>query len=100
MYARVVHLQVRPGQVEKAIKVYRDHTLPTAEKQPGFKAAFLLTDAATGTAMSVSLWESEAALKAGEASGYFEQQISRFTALLVAPPRREAFEVSAVTTKV
>ncbi len=99
MYSRVVHLQVRPEQIEKAIKVYRDQTLPAAEMQPGFKAAFLLTDAASGRAISVSLWESETALKTGETSGYFEQQIGRLTALLTAPPRREVFEVSAVTTK-
>ncbi len=99
MYARVVYAQVQPGQTEKAVKTYRDHVLPAAELQPGFKAAFLLTDAATGKTISVSLWENERALRAGETSGYFEQQIGRFTTLLTEAPRREVFEVSAVTTR-
>ncbi|HLE29970.1 MAG TPA: antibiotic biosynthesis monooxygenase [Anaerolineales bacterium] len=94
MHARVVTVQVQPGKIEETIRIYRDSVVPAAKEQKGFKGALLLTDPNTGKGVSVTLWETEADLKAGEASGYYQEQIAKFGAVFAAPPAREAYEVS------
>ena len=94
MHARVVTVQVQPGKIEETIRIYRDSVAPAAKQQKGFKGALLLTDPNTGKGISVTLWETEADLKAGEASGYYQEQIAKFGAVFAAPPAREAYEVS------
>lgn len=95
MFARTVMMQTQPGTADETIAIYTDSVLPAAKQQKGFKGAFLLTDRATGKGMSITLWASEADLKAGEAAGYYQQQIAKFGPVLAAPPVREIFEVSA-----
>ena len=55
-----------------------------------------LTDPGTGKGMSVTLWETEEDLKAGESSGYFKEQIAKFGPLLVGPPTRDVLVVAAM----
>lgn len=43
----------------------------------------------------MTLWETEEDLKAGENSGYFREQVAKFGPLLLGPPTREVFIVSA-----
>lgn len=94
MHARVVSIQVQSGKTDEAIAIYRDVVVPAAKQQKGFKSALLLTDPATGKGVSVTVWETEADLKASEASGYLQQQLTRLGATLAGPPIREAFVVS------
>lgn len=94
MYARVVCTQVQPGQTDEAIRIYRESVTPVARLQKGYRGGILLTDRATGKGISISFWESEAALKESETSGYLHQQIGKFTGIIAGPPTREMFEVS------
>ncbi len=95
MYARVITVHTQPGKIAEATAVYRDSILPAARQQKGFHNGFLLTDAVTGKGVSVTLWDTEADMKAGEASGYLQQQLGKMTNLLASPPQREALVVSA-----
>ena len=70
MQARVVTVQIKPGRMDDAISIYRDSVVPAANQLPGSKGLRLLTDATTGKCISISLWETEADMEAGEASGY------------------------------
>lgn len=99
MHARVVYTQVQSGKIDEAIRIYRDSVTPAAEKQKGFKGGYLLTDRATGKGISISLWETEADMKAGETGGYLQEQIAKFGALFAGPPIREGFEVSVHVVK-
>ena len=54
----------------------------------------LLTNRSTGKGISVGLWETEADLKANEASGYLQEQTAKFADLSTAKPEREEYEVS------
>lgn len=94
MYARVVTVQVQPGKRDEAIGIYRDSVVPAAKQQKGSKGALLLTDRNTGKGISIALWETEADMKASEASGYLQEQLAKFGAILAAPPTTEHFEVS------
>jgi heme-degrading monooxygenase HmoA len=94
MYARVTHIQIRPDKIDEATRLYEDSVVPAAQQQKGFKAITLLADRATGKGISLSYWESEAAMQAGEASGYYQQQIAKFAPFMTSQPTREAFEVA------
>ena len=96
MFSRLVTLQLQPGKTEEAVGIYRDSVIPAAKKQHGFKGALLLTDASTGKVFSITEWETEADMKAGEASGYYREQIAKFahlSQLYVTPPYREVYEL-------
>ena len=56
----------------------------------------LLTDRSTGKGVTVGLWETEADLKANEASGYLQEQTAKFAGVFAAPPVREEYEVSVI----
>jgi hypothetical protein len=43
---------------------------------------------------SITEWETEADMKAGETSGYYQEQIAKFGQILTSKPIREGFEVS------
>jgi len=94
MHARVVTVQIQPGKIDEAIRIYRDSVMPAAKEQKGFKGATLLTDSNAGKGISVTLWETEGDMKATEASGFFQEQIAKFAAVFAMPPVREHFEVS------
>jgi heme-degrading monooxygenase HmoA len=94
VFARIVTTQIHLGQMDDAIALFRDSIAPAAQQQKGFKGIRLFTDKNTGKGVVVSLWETEEDLKAGEASGYYQEQINKIAPMLSAPPEREMFEVS------
>ena len=94
MYARVTIVQIQPGKIDEAIRIYRDSVVPAAKQQKGYKGIYLLTDRNTGKGISVALWQTEADMTAGESSGYFQQQLAKFKDIFGAPPVRERYEVS------
>ncbi len=94
MYARTVVMQGTPETAEQARKIFADSVMPAAKQQKGFSGALFLSDPNTGKGMSITLWETEADLKAGEGSGYLKEQIAKFGPLLVGPPTREVFVVA------
>ena len=94
MYARVVNIQLQPGKTNEGVSIYQDSVVPAAKQQKGFKSALLLTDANSSKGFSITLWETEADMTAGEASGYYQEQIAKFGSILAAPPVREHYEVS------
>jgi heme-degrading monooxygenase HmoA len=80
--------------MDEAIAIYRDSVMPAAKQQKGFKGLSLLTDRSTDKGISIVFWETEADMKAGEASGYYQQQLGKFKDVFGAPPVREQYEVS------
>jgi heme-degrading monooxygenase HmoA len=94
MYARVLTVQVQPDESEEAIAIFRNSVIPAAKQQKGFISLMLLTDRSTGKGITVGLWETEADLKANDASGYLQEQIAKFAGVFAAPPVREEYEVS------
>ena len=93
MYARVTISQTLPGKEDEGIALYRDSVVPAAKQQKGFKGTYLLTDRKMGKSISITLWETEADMTAGESSGFYRQQVAKFKDFYGAPPVREAYEV-------
>ena len=67
MYARVSRYQASPQQVDQGIQVFQQ-TSPQIRQMQGFKKAYLLVDRQSGKAITVSLWESEEAMRQSEAA--------------------------------
>jgi heme-degrading monooxygenase HmoA len=94
--ARVVDLRVVPSEAREMVLVYRDSVLPAARLQPGFRGALLLTDDDTGVGISISLWETEEDRQEGEANGFYQAQIRKFTDHLVETPVRKHYNVGVI----
>ena len=94
MYARTVTIQIQLDKHDEAVSIFQNSVIPAAKQQKGFISVMLLTDPTTGKGMSVSVWESEADLKATEASSYFQEQLAKFGGVFAGTPVRHAYEVS------
>lgn len=100
MFARVMKVQIQKNKLDQAVFTYRESVLPEARRQPGFQGATLLTDRATGAGLSITLWESEADMLAGERTGYLQEQLAKFAPLFASAPEKHAFEVAVATLPV
>ena len=94
MHARVTIGQMLLAKLDEATGIYRDSVVPAAKQQQGFKGLYVLVDRKTGKGLTIALWETEADMTAGEASGYYQQQVAKFKDILSAAPVREAYEVT------
>lgn len=93
MQARIVSLPVRPGTLDEGSTIYRDSVIPAAMAQQGCKGVILLGDDGAGRALSITLWETQEDLLAGESSDYLQAQIAKFATLATGSPTTEHFEV-------
>ena len=100
MYVCVTTLQWQIGKkveaMEEAIAIVKESILPVSRQQPGFQGFLTLLDRRGGKLILLTLWETEAELKAGEASGYYREQLAKFahlSQLYVTPPYREVYEL-------
>ena len=97
MHARLTFVQVDPDKLEETTAIFRDSVVPAAKQQFGFERGYLLADRATGKGVAITLWASEADMKSGEGSGYYQQQLAKFAPLFKGPPVREVYEVEVQT---
>lgn len=93
MQARLVTITVQPDKMDEATRLYQESVVPAAMQQPGNRFLALLTDAATGKGVSISIWDDEQAMLASEQSGYLQEQLQKFGSILTGPPARESFSV-------
>ena len=93
-HARFVYVHLQPDKIDDAIALFRHTILPATQEQTGFQGARLLVDRASAHGVIVTLWESEAAMHATEASGYLGEQLAKLGELFSAPPTRAAYELA------
>jgi quinol monooxygenase YgiN len=94
MYARVTTFQVQPGKIDAWTQITSDSVITVVKQQSGYHSGLVLTDKSANKIMVITLWETEAHMKAGETSGYYQQQAAKVASLLTAPPIREAYAVT------
>ena len=66
MYARVSTLEGSPEQIDEGVRYLREEILPTGKDDPGFKGLIALGDRQSGKTLSITLWESEEAMRTTE----------------------------------
>jgi len=94
MYARVTTTQFSPYRLEEAIHIVREHTVPAAQQQSGFKGYLMLVDRSTGKGLTITLWEGEEdRAVTGPNSPYYRDAIGKVVPLLEAAPSVEDLEI-------
>jgi heme-degrading monooxygenase HmoA len=81
VYARVTNIQFPPEMRAEVVRVARGLT-PVLRKGRGFNGLQLLTDPNAGEGVIITLWETEDAAKASEASSSYIGQMSMISSLL------------------
>lgn len=66
MHARVSLLQGSPDAIEEGVRVLREQVFPRAQELDGFKGLIQLGDSSSGKSLTITLWETEEALRASE----------------------------------
>jgi len=66
MFARVTSMQGPPDRIDESARQIQEQAVPFARQLSGFKGAYWLADRRTGKGLSVTLWESEEAMRASE----------------------------------
>ena len=95
MHLRAMSVQIQPGKMQEALDNYNGSVLEGARAQKGFQGAYLMTDAGCGKALSITVWESEAGILAGEATrGYYNGQVTKFASIFAGSPSLEHYELS------
>ena len=93
MYARVVAAHAQLDKLDQGIEITRSMAAAWQQQQ-GFQGANLLVDRNTGKILTISTWATRADLEASETSGWYKEQVARFSKTWVAPPTREIFEIA------
>lgn len=93
MEARVITVLIDVYRVDKAIKIYEESVAPAVKQREGGIGAILLGDRSTGRGISISLWEDRESLVKAQESGFMQEQIRKFAAMLIGTPDIEALEV-------
>jgi heme-degrading monooxygenase HmoA len=67
MFARVSRFEGFSGdQVDEAVRVAREQFVPAAQQSGGFEGMYVLADRESGTALSITLWDSREAMQTSE----------------------------------
>ncbi len=66
MYARASEFHGPPEQLEEGVRYARSSVVPAVSQIPGYKGTIGLVDWEHGKAWTLTLWESEAAMRASE----------------------------------
>ena len=93
MYARAITLPLQPGKIDQAITTFRQSIAPMFKQQQGFQDGYLVGDRATGKAVNITLWDSEAHASALDTSGFYQKWVAMLTDVLSGPAVREQDEV-------
>lgn len=94
MYARVTSFRVQPGKADELNQITNDSVIPAIKQQAGFKNFIALQDTSTGKAILITVFETEAEMKAGVSNGFVQQQGTKIASLLTETPISEFYEVS------
>ena len=92
MYARVATIRFPSDMRTEVVRVARG-LMPVLREQRGFSGLQVLTDPNTGEGIIISLWETEDAAKASEASSSYIGQMSMMSSFLYGPLTPKTYEV-------
>ena len=95
MYARVISGVVLPGKMDELVELVNEKLAPAGKEQQGMRSFMLLTDAGSGRALSISLWDSKEAMLEGENNQFLERQLEQVLPLLDEAPSTRNFRVAS-----
>ena len=66
MFASVSTFQGPPDQIDQGLRYAQENIVPTLQEVEGFEGVYLLIDRQSGEVLTITLWESEEAMRASE----------------------------------
>jgi len=69
MYARSVTMHYQPGKLDEAFRYTHESILPDMREHAGYQGSIMLFDRSTHKLVGITLWQTEADLRASGASG-------------------------------
>ncbi len=95
MHVRAATVQIQSGKMQEFIKAY-DSLVPAQKAQKGYQGSYLMTDASSGKALAISVWETEADMLASESdSGYLQESLTKIGGLFEGSPEFDHYELSS-----
>jgi heme-degrading monooxygenase HmoA len=76
MFARLVTIEGHSEQLDDFIRVGAEKVLPQLRRLDGFEGSLVLADRRSGKIVTVTLWESEEAMRVGEEVSYWFRAFS------------------------
>lgn len=95
MYARVTTGMVQSDKVDETTRTYNESILPAVKAANGNRGVFLLIDPASGKALSITFWNTEADGRAYDTSGTYREQVAKISAFFAAAPTLATYEATA-----
>ena len=97
MQVGMVDYRVRPGQVDEAVRLWREQVEPVAAKQLGFEGSMLLAEPQKDRMVGFGFWESKARADEFATTGPWREGSDlrrKFADLLTEEPPRDELEVA------
>jgi len=93
MYARVITVDWKLEQIDEATRFFREEVATALKTQPGFANTRMLVDYATGKGLMVTIWQSEADLKASESNGFLKTQLTGLSQFFASTPTVDRYTI-------
>ena len=95
MYASVSTATVQSGKLDEFISTWRESVLPLVQSFPGFKNAYVLTDADSNKGIVIAIYESKKDAERTQSSGDYQKAVGLVAGTInVDSVVREGYEVS------
>jgi heme-degrading monooxygenase HmoA len=98
MVARVTLAEIDPVRQSprRGVEVFRESVIPALQAEDGYLGSYLLLSD-EGKLAVITFWTSDETARASRLSGFYEEQIDKFSELAVfrAKPGRETYDVVA-----
>lgn len=96
MHARSGTLYPRSDHFDHVLQLLRDSVTLAAQKEPGFNGMLIMNNRQAGKVVGITLWESEAHMRASAEGEYLQEQVSRVITHLRRPPEFEDYEIEVL----
>jgi quinol monooxygenase YgiN len=96
MHARSGTLYPRSDRFDHVLQLLRDAVTPAAQHEPGFNGMLIMNNRQAGRVVGITLWESEADMRASAKGEYLQEQVSRVITYLRRPPEFEDYEIEVL----
>ena len=94
MYVRAETGHIQSEKMQEAIDITNDSVVPAAKAQKGFRGIYIMTNAASGNFLALSVWETEANMLPSENDGFSREQFAKSGTLMASPPEFDHYELS------
>ena len=94
MHARATSFQVQPGKMQEAIDIANNSIVPAVKAEKGFQGFYVMTNAANGKILGITVCDTEAAMMAVQTSGHQQENVAKLGSVMAGPATVEHYELS------